>query len=109
MDNTDRAAPRQRVALERAAMALAALADEGLAGWVVGSLARGRFNDYSDVDFVVDCDRSREYDAFLAIERAMKDFPFHMVPFRRLREDAIPFMMDGAIDAAGIVARQAEA
>jgi predicted nucleotidyltransferase len=85
------------------------LADAGLAGWVVGSRARGRFNENSDVVFVVDCERLREYDAFLAIEQAMKDFPFHIIPFRRLKEDALPFMMEDAIDAASMVARQAEA
>jgi predicted nucleotidyltransferase len=100
---------RKRLALRRAAAALLALRDAGVRGWVIGSLAKGRFNRSSDVDIVVDCETAREHEAFRLVEKAMGDFPFHLVPFRRLRDDAKPFMMEGALDASGILSRQAEA
>lgn len=99
-------AERQRVAVRKAVGALDAVGKLGFRVWVVGSLAKGRFNVHSDIDFVVDCPTNREYDAFRAIERIMGDFPFHMVPFQRLEQDAIPFMMEGALDASGILSRQ---
>jgi len=103
------ASERTTEALKRAGDALSRLQDVSIAGWVVGSLAKGRFNETSDVDLVVDCPKIREYEAFKIIEAAMGDFPFNLVPFQRLREDAIPFMMEGALDASGVLSRQTEA
>jgi len=100
---------RRNIAEAKAEAALHALESLGLKAWVIGSLAKGRFCLHSDVDFVVDCDKACEYDAFIAIEKAMGDFPFDMVPFRRLRDDAIPYMMEGAINASDFVARKAQA
>jgi predicted nucleotidyltransferase len=98
-------ASRREIAMAKAAAALRALESRGLRAWVIGSLAKGRFDLHSDVDFLVDCDKKREYDAYVAIEKAMGDFPFDMVPFRRLREDAIPDMIEGALSASDLIAR----
>ena len=73
----------------------------------MGSLAKGRFSPFSDVDFVVNCPREREYDAFRTIEKAMDGFPFDMVPGGRIQDEALPFMMEGAIDAPGLISREA--
>jgi predicted nucleotidyltransferase len=100
------ASERTALALQRAGEALRRLQAAGIRAWLVGSLAKGRFNASSDVDFVVDCPKVREYEAFKIIEGAMGDFPFNLVPFQRLREDAIPFMMEGALDASGVLSRQ---
>jgi len=100
-----RAAERKAVALPLALAALRALEARGIRAWVIGSLAKGRFTSTSDVDFAVDCSRDREYEAFRAIEDAMGDFPFHMVPCSRIAEDAKPYFMEGAVDAPGLSAR----
>lgn len=94
---------------ERAAdLALAALQDlekNGIDAWIIGSLAKGRFTCTSDVDFVVQCERTREYDAFRIIEKAMAEIPFDLVPFSTIDEDSLPFMLEGALDASGLIAR----
>lgn len=90
---------RRRIATEKARRALRALEPIGVKAWIVGSLTSGRFGLYSDVDFLIDCDRELEYQAFIAIEQAMGDFPFHLLPLRRLKEEALSNLMDGAVDA----------
>jgi predicted nucleotidyltransferase len=103
------AGERRSLALPRALKALRDLEAIGLRAWVVGSLAKGRFTPTSDVDFAVDCAPEREHDAFRTIETAMGAFPFHMIPRSRIVEDALPMMMEGALDASGLVSRQAQA
>jgi predicted nucleotidyltransferase len=102
-----RAGERKQRAVRLAVKALQDLEAIGIQAWVVGSLAKGRFSPSSDVDFVVNCPREREYDAFRTIEKAMDGFPFHMVPGARIQDDALPFMMEGAIDAPSLIAREA--
>ena len=109
MDYAAMATERQKEATRLAIGALQALETLGFQAWVVGSLAKGRFTHVSDVDFVVDCDPALEYEAFRSIERSLGDFPFHVVPYQRLTDDALPFMMEGAIDARHLGARQQEA
>jgi predicted nucleotidyltransferase len=104
----ERATTGRQAATNAAAAALKALDDLEMKGWVVGSLAKDRFGEHSDVDIVVDCSPDREYEAFRAIEKSMGDVPFDMIPFRRLADDARPFMMEGAVDASQLLARQAQ-
>jgi len=99
---------RKDLAIKLAIKALRALDAKGIQARVVGSLARNSFSPHSDVDFAVDCDDSREYEAFRIIEKAMGSFPFHMIPCRRIEEDARPFVMEGAVDAPVLIARQAQ-
>jgi len=106
-DFHDRARERKLLATRLAVKALQDLEAIGLQAWVVGSLAKGRFSPFSDVDFVVNCPREREYEAFRVIERAMDGLPFHMVPGGRILADALPLMMEGAADAPGLIAREA--
>lgn len=102
-----RTADRRAVALPRAVQALVDLDRAGIQAWVVGSLAQGRFHAHSDVDIAVDCETSREAEAFCIIEKAMRGFPFHMVPCRRIKEHALAFIMEGALDASGLRSRSA--
>jgi predicted nucleotidyltransferase len=97
-----RTADRRAAALPRALRALEELERIGIRAWAIGSLARGRFHAQSDVDIAVDCDKAREREAFTVIEKAMRDFPFHMLPCRRIKEDALAFIMEGALDASGL-------
>ena len=97
-----RTADRRAAVLPRALEALDGLERIGIRAWAIGSLARGKFHAQSDVDIAVDCDKAREKDAFTVIEKAMRGFPFHMVPCRRIKEDALAFMMEGALDASGL-------
>lgn len=104
-----RARERMARATPLAIRALRNIEAMGIRGWVVGSLAKGRFSPSSDVDFVVDCPREREYDAFRAIEKSMGAFPFHIIPRNRIRERELPFVMEAAIDADGLSSRQTAA
>ena len=79
---------RERLATRLAITALQDLEAIGIEAWITGSLAKGRFFLSSDVDFVVNCPRAREYEAFCVIERAMDGFPFHIVPRNRILKDA---------------------
>jgi predicted nucleotidyltransferase len=99
---------RKALAIKLAVKALRDLKAMGVHAWVVGSLAKGNFSLHSDVDFAVDCSADLEYEVFRTIEKAMGSFPFHMVPCRRIEEDARPFMMEGAADASILIARQAQ-
>lgn len=103
------AGERERLALKRATKTLKSLEALGLRAWVVGSLAKGGFTSTSDVDFVIDCPQEREYEAFRMVEREMGAFPFHVLPRRRMKADALPFMMEGAVDASGLSSRKAQA
>lgn len=105
---TPAARARSAIALRSALAALKSLERLDIRAWVIGSLAKGSFREHSDVDFLVDCPYEREYEAFRAIERAMGDFPFDMVPCQRLKPDAAPYMIAGALDASDLLARQEE-
>jgi hypothetical protein len=100
---------RKAQAVPLAVRALRDIEAAGLQAWVVGSLAKGRFSAFSDVDFAVNCPAEREYDAFRVLERAMGAFPFTMIPCRRIQSDALPFIMEAAIDASSLIAREAQA
>ena len=96
---------RSAVAIQRAGKALAALELLGIKAWVIGSLARGTFTHNSDVDFMVDVPSTKRRLAQLILEETMKDFPFDMVTFDRVDQDALPLFMEGALDASGLRSR----
>jgi hypothetical protein len=104
-----RARERKALAVPLAVQAIRDVEAIGFRAWIVGSLAKGRFSAFSDVDFAVDCPPEREYDAFRVIEKAMGAFPFTMIPYRRIQDDALPFVMEAAIDAPSLIAREAQA
>jgi predicted nucleotidyltransferase len=101
----EQTAERRAIALRRALQALTDLDRAGIRAWVIGSLAHDRFHANSDVDITIECEAAREKEAFAIIERAMRGFPFHMVPGRRIKEDTLAFMMEGALDASGLCSR----
>jgi hypothetical protein len=103
-----RANERRSLATRLALTALRDLEERGIRAWIVGSLAKGSLSPHSDVDFVVDCPVEDEYQAFRTIEKAMGAFPFHLIPRSRVKADALPLLMEGALDAAGLVTREAQ-
>ena len=109
VDFLSRARARKALAVPLAVQAMQDLEGIGFRAWIVGSLAKGRFSAFSDVDFAVDCPPDREYDAFRVIEKAMGAFPFTMIPCRRIQDDALPYVMEAAIDASSLIAREAQA
>lgn len=83
-----RAAERRAQALPRAVAALDALAALGVDAGVIGSLARDRMLDHSDVDFLVLDEAGVDGDAITAlVERHMRPLPVDVVPLRRVRPD----------------------
>jgi predicted nucleotidyltransferase len=85
------------------------LGARGIRAWIVGSLATGTFSLSSDVDFLVDCDAALDSEAFRIIEVVFGEFPFHVLPYSRVREDVRLAMMEDAVDAPGIRARPPQA
>lgn len=104
-----RIAARRSEAAEKAARALHELTARGIRAWIVGSLAKGTFSLSSDVDLLVDCDAGSDAEAFLIIELVFGEFPFHVLPYRRVREDIRLAMMEDALDAPGLRARPPQA
>jgi predicted nucleotidyltransferase len=101
-----RIAARRSEAAEKAGRVLRALADNGIGARIIGSLAKGTFRLSSDVDILVDCDAALEPEAFRIIEAIMGEFPFHLLPQRRLREDVRLAMMEEAMHPAMALARR---
>jgi predicted nucleotidyltransferase len=104
-----RIAARRSEAAEKAGRALRELAARGIRAWIVGSLAKGTFSLSADVDFLVECDAAFDSEAFRIVEAILGEFPFHVLPYRRVREDVRLAMMEDAVDAPGIRARPPEA
>lgn len=99
-DFRQRALEREDIARRKAVTALHSVEQLGGRAWVVGSLADGTFTVESDVDFLVDCDREREHDVFLALEEHMGDFPFDLVFCRWVEEDVLATLMENARNAS---------
>jgi predicted nucleotidyltransferase len=80
-----RAAERRAQALPHAVAALDALAALGVDAGVIGSLARDRMLDHSDVDFLVLDEAGVDSDAITAlVERQMRPLPVDVVTMRRV-------------------------
>ncbi len=93
---------RKSIAVERALAALRALERSGARAWVVGSLAKGGFGLHSDVDLLVECNEEMESGLFKIVERAMRDFPFHLIPTCAIDDGKLSYFMKEAVDASGI-------
>jgi predicted nucleotidyltransferase len=104
-----RASRDVRQALVRTAEAIEALGARGMRAWAVGSLARGEFRPSSDVDILVECPPGSEYEAFRLIEDRLGDQPFDVIPAGRLHPRALTHLMEEAVDASVLRARQAAA
>jgi predicted nucleotidyltransferase len=75
-----RAAERRTQALPRAVAALDALAALGVDAGVIGSLARDRMLDHSDIDFaILDRGPLSFNDVLRAIDRTVQPLPFDAV------------------------------
>lgn len=98
-----------RQARARTAEAIEALAVRGMRAWAVGSLARDEFRADSDVDVLVDCPPEAEYEAFRIVEDRLGAQPFDFIPASRLRPDTLRHLMEEAVDASILRARQAPA
>lgn len=98
-EDTQAIMERANIAIPRTNKALTALDALDIKAWVIGSLAHGNFDAYSDVDFVVDITPSRSHMVFRMIEEAMKGFPFDLVHFDQIPENEIDLFMKDALDA----------
>ena len=92
----------QRAMEPLALAALEALERQGIVASVIGSLAKGRFSAFSDVDFVIHGNWDETSRAYTVIEDIFGEMPFDVVCFDALREHEINQFMDGAIDASGL-------
>jgi predicted nucleotidyltransferase len=100
---------RLEAAKTRALASLEALEAAGIIAQVTGSLARGNFSAYSDVDFLIEgtwADWSR---AVTIIEEHMGDLPIDVVSCLSIPDDQLMFSTDGALDASGFRARHRQA
>ena len=86
-------AAREAKARALADKALAELKKAGISAWIVGSLARGNFGLYSDVDFVVDGDHDVFWASIPIIEEAMGSFPFDIIPYQGVPENQRQFYL----------------
>lgn len=74
------ASTTRTVALERARAAVTAMEAKGLSVLLTGSLARGDFGRYSDVDFLITlCPREWKYRIESVVEDLMLDVPFDVI------------------------------
>jgi predicted nucleotidyltransferase len=100
---------RLEVAETRTLASLEALDAAGIKAQVTGSLVRGNFSAYSDVDFLIGgtwADWSR---AVTIIEDRMGDLPIDVVSCFSIPDDQLMFSTHGALDASGFRARHHQA
>lgn len=102
-----RGAERLQRARARARAALAALDERGIEARVVGSLARGTFTAFSDVDFVIFGDRATWSRAVNVIDREMGGIAVDILLASAIPDDIAPLVLKGALDEAGLRARGA--
>lgn len=84
---SERAARRLQVAKPRAQAAVRKLLEHGVKARIVGSLARGVFRQYSDVDLLIE-NRGKLDEATIeeVVREQMRDFPFDLLYADRLPE-----------------------
>lgn len=89
----------RRVATARAVRALRLLRRLGVSAKVVGSLADGRFSEYSDVDFLVShCPHPLKYAIEGRVEDVMRGIPFDVVYGDEAKERVLRCMESHAVD-----------
>ncbi len=88
-------------AIAAAKAATSALAELGVRAVVTGSLARGRFGAYSDIDFLItDCPRHLKYAIEGTVEDALGGLSFDVVYLDELPAWRAPHFLEGAVDAS---------
>lgn len=96
-------APRRAKAVRCVRMACEMLAARGIKVKVIGSLAKGDFGPYSDVDLLIlECPRSLKYSIEGDVEDCLEGLPFDVI-----YEDEIPdykreHFLKGAVDASDL-------
>jgi len=90
---------RRAVAAARAVTV--ALAERGVRAVVTGSLARGTFNVYSDIDFLITaCPRDLKYRIESLVEDILIGIPFDVVYLDELPAWKAKHFLNGAVDAS---------
>lgn len=90
-------------AIAGARAATAALDELGVRAVVTGSLARGRFNMYSDVDLLVtSCPHRLKYRIESIVEDILGGMPFDVIYLDELAPWKAARFMEGAIDASDL-------
>ena len=85
------------------AQAAAALAELGVRVIVTGSLARGKYNIYSDVDLLITyCPRRLKYRIESIVEDIPGGMPFDVIYLDELAPWKAARFMEGAIDASDL-------
>lgn len=80
--------------------AIAALSELGVPAVVTGSLARGGFGPYSDVDLLVTaCPRSLKYAIESIVEDSLDGRPFDVIYLEEVPEGRREHFRAGAVDA----------
>lgn len=88
-------------AVAGAQAATAALAELGVRAIVTGSLARGKFNIYSDVDLLVtSCPRRLKYRIESIVEDTLEGMPFDVIYLDELPAWKAARFKEGAVDAS---------
>jgi predicted nucleotidyltransferase len=88
-------------AVAAAKAATAALAEIGVDAVVTGSLARGKFGMYSDIDLLVtSCPRRLKYAIESIVEDILNFIPFDVIYVDELPPWKVARFTEGAIDAS---------
>jgi predicted nucleotidyltransferase len=98
-----RLADRRSRAIEGAKSAVASLAKLGVTAVVTGSLARGDFGHFSDVDLLVtQCPRSLKYAIEGIVEDALGAIPFDVLYLDELPDRMARRVLEAAVDAPSL-------
>jgi predicted nucleotidyltransferase len=103
-----RGASHFEIAELRALHTLQKLDKAGIGAWLTGSLARGKFAAFSDVDFLIEGNRSDWSRAVTIIEENMGDIPVDVISRVFVSDKEYKFFRNGALDASGLRARRSE-
>lgn len=100
MTGNAQASRRKDEAISRARLAVEDLRKVGVEAMIVGSLARGTFGIWSDVDFLVtDCPPDLKYAIEGRVEDRLRDFAFDVVYLDEIPIHKRAAFIESAIDA----------
>jgi predicted nucleotidyltransferase len=92
---------RRNRAVSGTISAIQDLRDLGVNAKVIGSLAKGKFGPFSDVDLlIVSCPPELKYAIEGKVEDRLIDIPFHVVYLDEIPTPKVSSFADGAIDAS---------
>lgn len=96
----DQASERRGLAISRARQACAALAGMSVDARVIGSLASGRFEHSSDIDFlIVECPRHLKYEIEGVVEDCLGGLPFDVIYLDEIPAHKLVRFTEEAVDA----------